>query len=160
MPSLPAEDSASTHSSDGAGLSFPSGEELLSAIRGHHVGDHPLSRLAREFGLLYEQPSPDGTDKCCCRRDELVLAVDAWVTGRLPVPHPRARLHTETLGAVIDRVAQAQVVAWQALMAMDPTGQIVHAAWFRLAELINGYTDLTIDVLHRARRLPALGDRR
>ncbi|WP_435590817.1 DUF4254 domain-containing protein [Nocardia sp. bgisy118] len=139
---------------------FPSGEALLSAIRGHHVGVHPLEKFAHQFGLLHQHRLTGLFDECRCSRLEFLLAVDVWVADHLPVPHPTATLHTETLGAVIDRLAEAQVYAYHLLMTVDPADPIVHAAWYRLAELVDGYTDLITGVTQRARRLPALGDHR
>ncbi|WP_431955843.1 DUF4254 domain-containing protein [Nocardia lijiangensis] len=139
---------------------FPSGEALLSAIRGHHVGGHPLAKLANRLGLLHRHRLTESADECRCSSAEFVLAVDAWVADHLLLPHPAATLHTETLGAVIDRLAEAQVHAYHLLMTVDPAGPIVHAAWYRLAELVDGYTDLITEVTQRARRLPVLGDHR
>lgn len=143
-------------------LSFPSDDELLLSMRGRPVGEHPLSPASREFAQLYEQlrEHPGRMAEVFCRRDELVLAIDVWVSQRLPVPHPDALLHTETIGTVIDRMAETQVHAYELLMTVDPADPRVHAAWYRLAELADGYTDLTTGVLQRARRLPALGDHR
>ncbi|MFI7664154.1 DUF4254 domain-containing protein [Nocardia sp. NPDC049526] len=142
----------------GAVALFPSGEALLSAIRGHHVGVHPLAKLAHDFGVIYQRRLAMFGSECHCRRDELALAVDVWVTDHLPIPRPGASMHTETLGAVIARLAEAQVHAYHLLMTIDPADPAVHAAWSRLAELVDGYTDLTTDIARRARRLPALGD--
>lgn len=141
------------------GTPFLSGEALLSAIRGHHIGIHPLAKLAHEFGLMYQRRLATFGSECRCRRDELALAVDVWVADHLPIPHPTATMHTETLGALIARLAEAQVHAYHLLMTIDPVDPAVHAAWYRLAELVDGYTDLITDVARRARRLPALGDR-
>lgn len=129
----------------------------MSAIRGHHLGHHPLTRLAHQLGRMHHWLLLGAGRECRCRRTELILAVDVWVGGHLPRPHPAATLHTETLGAVIDRLAHAQVRAYHLLMTIDPADARVHAAWYRLAELIDGYTDLTTEVTRRTRRLPALG---
>ncbi|MEU2254435.1 DUF4254 domain-containing protein [Nocardia xishanensis] len=139
---------------------FPAGEAMLSAIRGHHVGVHPLTQLAHQLGLLYRHRLTGPVDECRSSSIELIFAVDLWVANHSPDPHPTATLHTETLGAVIDRLAEAQVRAYHLLMTVDPTDPIVHAAWYRLAELVDGYTDLTTAVTQRARRLPAPRDRR
>ncbi|MEU2032560.1 DUF4254 domain-containing protein [Nocardia amamiensis] len=162
MVTAPANPAAAVPVVTRGDLSFPSDDELLLSMRGRPVGNHPLSRSAREFAQLYEQlrEHPECMYEICCRRDELVLEVDAWVAQRLLVPHPNATLHTETIGAVIDRLAESQVHAYTLLMTVDPADPRVHAAWYRLAELADGYTDLTTGVLHRARRLPALGDHR
>ncbi|MGY2091087.1 DUF4254 domain-containing protein [Nocardia gipuzkoensis] len=135
-----------------------SGEALLSAIRGHHVDDHQLAKLAHEFGAMYHRHLTGLERECHCRRAELIIEVDVWVGDRLPIPHPGATLHTETLGAVIDRLAEAQVRAYHLLMSIDPADPRVHAAWYRLAELVDGYTDLITEIAQRSRRLPALGD--
>ncbi|MGW4769888.1 DUF4254 domain-containing protein [Nocardia sp. NPDC004278] len=116
--------------------------------------------MAHEFGVMYQRRLPTFSSECGCRADELALAVDVWVADHVPIPHPGARMHTETLGAVIARLAQAQVYAYHLLMTIDPADPLVHAAWYRLAELVDGYTDLTTDIARRARRLPTLGDRR
>ncbi|MEV6336195.1 hypothetical protein AB0M12_15910 [Nocardia vinacea] len=109
---------------------FLSGEASLSANQGHHVGIPPLATMVHEFGVVYER--------------------------RLAA----ARMHTETLVAVIARLAEAQVYACHLLMRIDPADAAAHAAWFGLAELVDGYTDLTTDPVPTARRLPALGDHR
>ncbi len=145
-----------------AGLdrSLLSGEALLSAIRGHHVGDHQLAQLACELGGLHHRRLLGRDSECCRRRTELVSAVDVWMGAHLPIPHPDARVHTETLGAVIDRMAETQVRAYHLLMTVDPSDPQVHADWYRLAELVDSYTDLVTGLSHRAIRLPALGDHR
>ncbi|MGV9676923.1 DUF4254 domain-containing protein [Nocardia sp. NPDC003482] len=138
---------------------LPSGEELCAAIRGHHIGDHPVLELAAEFGRLY-QAMRTCVNQCCCPRAELVFAVDAWAATHLPVPCGGARMHTESLGAVIDRLARLQVHAYHLLMTVADlsTDPQVHAAWYRLAELVEGYTDLNTELSRRSLRLPALGD--
>lgn len=63
-------------------------------------------------------------------------------------------MHSESLGTVIDRLAVRQVQAFHLLMNAEPSDPIVHAAWYRLAELVDDYTDLTTAVARRSRRLP------
>lgn len=138
-------------------LLLPS-DTLLAAIRGHHVGAHPLARLAYRFGVLYQRIRIERVDECCCRRAELILATDAWTAVHLPVPHPAARLQNETLGVVIDRISDAQVRAYHLLMTVEPADPRVHAAWYRLAELVDGYTDLSTGLLQRRYRLPTPDD--
>ncbi|MET7773762.1 DUF4254 domain-containing protein [Nocardia sp. NPDC005366] len=140
-------------------LILPSAEYLCSAIRGHHVAAHRVTRIAAGLGRLYQRGSSARAPRCCCGRGELVLAIDTWVAEHLPVPHPDARLHTETVGAVIDRLARTQVYAYRLLMTVDNVADPqVHAAWYRLAELVDGYTDLNTSLSQRSLRLPALGD--
>ncbi|WP_329414649.1 DUF4254 domain-containing protein [Nocardia vinacea] len=157
MHAVPGPDPSAPGELDAVAL-FLSGEALLSAIRGHHVGIHPLAKLAYEFGVMCQRRLVTFGSECRCCTDELAFAVDVWVADRLPVPHPGARMHTETLGTVIARLAEAQVYAYHLLMTVDPADPAVHAAWYRLAELVDGYTDLTTEIARRARRLPALGD--
>lgn len=137
-------------------LSFPSGEELLAAIRGHHVGPHPLTRLASELGYLHRSHRGQQHAPTCWRRTAVTAAIDLWVTAHLPTPRPRAALHTETLGTTVDRLAAAQVHAYHLLMTLPPADPQVHAAWSRLAELVNAYADLTTEVLRGQRRLPTM----
>ncbi|WP_330251435.1 DUF4254 domain-containing protein [Nocardia sp. NBC_00565] len=142
-------------------LSFPSGEELLSAIRGHHVGQHPLDEYAHELGSMYTDllAQPELEELSQVGTASFVGVIDEWVAARLPQPRPGAALHTEGIGAVIDRMAAALIHAYHLLMTLDPAGPRVHAAWSHLAELVDAYTDLTTEVLHRSRRLPVLEER-
>ncbi|WP_051163451.1 DUF4254 domain-containing protein [Nocardia brevicatena] len=135
---------------------FPTGEALLSAIRGHHVGPHPLTSIAYRFGQLHQQRLHDPACPVCPLRAALSRQADHWVAEHAPPPHPDAVLHSESLGTVIDRLAVQQVHAFHLLMTAEPSAPDVHAAWYRLAELIDDYTDLTTAVVRRARRLPAL----
>jgi hypothetical protein len=133
---------------------FPTGEALLSAIRGHHVGPHPLTSIAYQFGQLHQQYLHGPARPVCRFRAELSRQTDLWVVDHVPPPHPEATLHSESLGTVIDRLAVQQVQAFHLLMNADPSDPIVHAEWYRLAELVDDYTDLTAAVAHRCRRLP------
>ena len=133
---------------------FPTGEALLSAIRGHHVGPHPLTSIAHRFGQLHQQYLHGPACPACPGRSELSRQADLWVVEHVPPPHPEAILHSESLGTVIDRLAIQQVQAFHLLMDAEPSDPIVHAAWYRLAELVNYYTDLTTAVARRSRRLP------
>ncbi|WP_328393524.1 hypothetical protein [Nocardia sp. NBC_00416] len=42
----------------------------------------------------------------------------------------------------------------EALLSAEPSDPIVHAEWYRPAQLIDDYTDLANAVARRARRLP------
>jgi hypothetical protein len=81
-----------------------------------------------------------------------VIDIDRCVTSALPPAHGGAHVHTETLGAVVDRVAQFTATAYAALAnAVDWT---LGDAWERLAELAIGYEDLVTDLESGRRRLP------
>ncbi|WP_067566080.1 DUF4254 domain-containing protein [Nocardia acidivorans] len=114
------------------------------------------------------------------RRTDLVARIDEWVA--INIPHRAgASLHTETLGAVIDRMAAKWVAAQQALGFPPPetaprlkltegrvrrrssphlgepprhTDSEAHLQWYRLAELADGYKDLITEVAQHRRRLP------
>lgn len=94
-------------------------------------------------------------------RAGLVAHIDEWVAANI-AHRSGASLHTETLGAVIDRMAEKWVAAQHALGA-EPDAQTTtplqreartHLQWCRLAELTDGYRDLVTDVVEQRRRLP------
>ncbi|MFF3573225.1 DUF4254 domain-containing protein [Nocardia jiangxiensis] len=96
-------------------------------------------------------------------RAKLVAGIDIWVAETIP-HRTGATLHTETLGAVIDRLAAKWVAAQDALGLLRADGESgphpreadleAHLHWVRLAELTDGYKDLITDVAERRRRLP------
>ncbi|WP_433757255.1 hypothetical protein [Nocardia sp. CA-135398] len=71
---------------------------------------------------------------------ELVANINAWATEHLPL---RAADHrAAALGDIIDRIAATADRAFHLLMTDDLTGEHMHVAWTRLAELSNAYGDL------------------
>ncbi|SUB11522.1 DUF4254 domain-containing protein [Nocardia brasiliensis] len=88
------------------------------------------------------------------RRVELVMAIDDWVARSVPQHRLGATLHTETVGAVIDRLAESSVRAHHALMTLDAHDERLHGAWHHLAELADAYDDLVRDISAGRRRLP------
>ncbi|MBL1078666.1 DUF4254 domain-containing protein [Nocardia sp. 2] len=113
------------------------------------------------------------------RRTELIARIDDWVAGNIPHHRNGASLHTETLGAVIDRMAAKWVAAQEALGGPTPPARTAskstdgrawrrgvsaaqrhivdseaHLQWYRLAELADGYRDLITEVAQHRRRLP------
>lgn len=145
---------------------LPSSDLMLRACRGHRVIGGPLLWFARDLAVLHErrsigrggsEPEPDPTAivEIERRRIELVMAIDDWVARTVPQHRLGATLHTETIGSVIDRLAESSVRAHHALMTLDADNEILHGAWHHLAELADGYDDLVRDVLAGRRRLPA-----
>lgn len=144
---------------------LPSSDLLLRACRGHRVIGGPMLWFARDLAVLYERqlgrggsiPDPDSAliIEIGRRRVELVMAVDDWMLRTLPQPRAGATLHTETIGAVIDRLAEASVRAHHALMTLDANDEVLHSAWHHLAELADGYDDLVREVVAGRRRLPS-----
>lgn len=118
------------------------------------MGPHPVTRLANGLGALYQEL------EFCGRRAELVGSVDTWAASHLPTPRSDARSTPETLGIVVDRIAYTQVHAYRLLLTADDlAAPRVHAAWHRLAELADSYTDLVPAVGRRGVRLSDDRDR-
>lgn len=145
---------------------LPTSDLLLRACRGHRVIGGPLLWFARDLAVLHERrligrggAEPDNTPAVVIeidrRRTELVMAIDDWISRSVPQHRLGATLHTETVGSVIDRIAEASVRAHHALMTMDANDELLHIAWHHLAELADAYDDLITDVLAGRRRLPA-----
>ncbi|KAF0848301.1 DUF4254 domain-containing protein [Nocardia caishijiensis] len=143
---------------------LPFSDLLVRACRGHRVVGGPLLWFARDLAVLHEKRvvgrggrvESDAVvlREIDCRRSELVLAIDDWVLRGVPQHRLGATLHTETIGAVIDRLAESSVRAHHALMTLDADDELLHSAWHHLAELADAYDDLVRDVLAGRRRLP------
>ncbi|WP_194837541.1 DUF4254 domain-containing protein [Nocardia sp. XZ_19_369] len=140
---------------------LPPKHQLLQACRGDQSVDHPLLRLARELSDLHEQrlyaaretiADRRHIDQIDVRRARLVRDIDRWVTLQLPPSHGAAYIHTETVGAVIDRLAQFTACAFAALASASQWE--LGDAWEQLAELAVGYDDLAAEVCAGRRRLP------
>ncbi|WP_157103791.1 hypothetical protein [Nocardia harenae] len=86
-------------------------------------------------------------------------SVDTWAAQHLPPPRSNARPVAESFGTVVDRIAYSQVRAYRLLMTADDlAAPRVHAAWYRLAELADTYTDLITAFGRRTVRLPDLSE--
>ncbi|WP_194818964.1 DUF4254 domain-containing protein [Nocardia sp. XZ_19_385] len=131
-------------------------ERRRSALQAAHALDAAPSRVAACSQLV------DDIDE---HRRELIAVIDDWVATNV-AHRTGASLHTETLGAVIDRMAAKWIAAQQALgmngHGSAPPPQVAsrnhdadaHLQWTRLAELADGYQDLITDVVEHRRRLP------
>jgi hypothetical protein len=136
------------------GVPLPGKNLLLAACRGD-AHDHPLLRSARELAELHELrlgASRERADEIDQERVGLVRAIDQWVAGQLTPSLGAARVHTETVGAVVDRLGQFTACAFAALAG--GSNSELGDAWERLAELAIGYEDLKDEVLVGRRRLP------
>ncbi|MER7450832.1 DUF4254 domain-containing protein [Nocardia beijingensis] len=138
------------------GSALPSPSALLCALGGQHV-DGPVSRWARELTELHRQCREDAreTAETRRRRTELIDRIDTWAALHLPSADPAVRVHHESLGEMIDRMAAVAEEAFHLLMHDDPGGERMHAAWTRLAELEIAYTDLVRAIGDGRRRLPS-----
>ncbi len=73
-------------------------------------------------------------------RTKLMLEIDRWAALHPPVPHGGARLHAETIGGIVDRLAQLSVQAY--LRLADPSDDEFGHATAVLTDLADAYQDL------------------
>lgn len=139
---------------------LPAKDVLLHACRVEPRDDHPLLRGIHLLAGLHERQLRGEVDATHFRagRHTIALAVDYWAATKLPVPRGGARMHTETLGSVLDRLARHSAYA-HAVLASASRRQ-VHEAWEYLAELTLGYEDLAVELTAGSRRLPPFPDPR
>ncbi|MGY2061858.1 DUF4254 domain-containing protein [Nocardia gipuzkoensis] len=136
-------------------LLLPTKQQVLHACRGIDSDVHPMLSAAHGLAELHERRL--GAEPECIReidglRADLVNHIDQWVRETVTPAPGSARIHTETMGAVIDRLAQLTADAYAALAGTrqwEPGD-----AWERLAELAVGYEDLVEEVAYGRRRLP------
>ncbi|MTE12886.1 DUF4254 domain-containing protein [Nocardia aurantiaca] len=137
---------------------LPTAPQLLCAFQGRRFQDRVLLRSAHALAELHERRAqvrdPMMVGEIDCRRGELVDDINDWVEQELPQHRNGATLHTESLGAVVDRMARSWVEANQAIDHEGAASDSTHKHWYHLAELVDGYTDLVIDVAGGRRRLP------
>ncbi|WP_225732232.1 MULTISPECIES: DUF4254 domain-containing protein [unclassified Nocardia] len=137
---------------------FPSKNMVLEACAGTVVVPHPILQAAYELASLHEArlgTAVDTTNEIDCARAKLMHDIDCWVSAEKPQPLEAAYLHTESVGMVVDRIAQFSVDAHTALAYGLPESQ-VHHRWQRLAELAVGYSDLAFEISTGTRALPDL----
>ncbi|MGW5143266.1 DUF4254 domain-containing protein [Nocardia beijingensis] len=136
---------------------LPTKELVLRACRTAPRRAHPVLEAAHLLAGLHQRRlrrelgSANDIDQ---HRARLVLAIDRWVATQTPPPHGGAYMHTETVGMVVDRLAQFSACAHGILSGAPEWA--VHNAWERLAELALGYEDLAYEVVAGVRRLPYL----
>ncbi|WP_330232049.1 DUF4254 domain-containing protein [Nocardia sp. NBC_00508] len=137
---------------------LPSKDFVLEACTGRIRLPHPLLEAAYELAALHEArldtpyPAREEIDR---HRTRLTRHIDRWVASALPQAMGAAYLHTETVGAVVDRLARYSVLAHTALHR-DTRQPEMHYAWQQLAELALGYGDLSFELTAGRRRLPTL----
>lgn len=141
---------------------LPDWHELLAAFCGH-IGDqpedHPVTRWARALAELHlerlerrveqqwmEPGAAAGTDEL---RARTVVFIDDWVATRAR----RRGARVESLGAVVDAMAAAHVHAVHLLKTAERVSdEEVHAAWYLLAQMADGWTDHAASVLGPLRK--------
>ncbi|MET8774896.1 DUF4254 domain-containing protein [Nocardia sp. NPDC050713] len=133
----------------------PGKEQLVAACRGFPHDDHPMLEAAGELAQLHalrERTPAREVAKLDRRRDQLVRAIDRWMTLATPVPGGAAHAHSETVGRMVDRLAQLTTQACVPLAAApDP---VFYEAWVQVVELADVYQDLVDALQAGTRRVP------
>ncbi|MEU1984388.1 DUF4254 domain-containing protein [Nocardia sp. NPDC019395] len=137
---------------------LPTATQLLCSFQGTKFADHDLLRSAHALAALHARRATMRDARLVVevdhRRRELVEDIDDWIIERAPLRH-EGLIHTETLGAVIDRMASGWVDANQVVETDGSRDHHARKRWHRLAELIDGYTELITEIVGGRRRLPA-----
>jgi hypothetical protein len=136
---------------------FPTKNQLLQACRSDEHDPHPILRYAHELSALQERrlcADRDGMSEIDDDRTRVVEQIDRWVLLEIPPAHGSASIHTETMGAVIDRLAQYTARAYMVLAGNAAGDRELWDIWERLAELAVAYEDLSSEVAAGRRRLP------
>ncbi|WP_454198060.1 DUF4254 domain-containing protein [Nocardia sp. Marseille-Q1738] len=142
----------------GSGQLLPSKHLVLEACTGSIRQPHPILEAAYELAALHEARLDTpyaGRQEIDHHRTRLTRHIDRWVASALPQAMGAAYMHTETIGAVIDRLAKYSVFAHTALHR-DTQQPHIHYVWQQLAELSLGYGDLSFELAAGTRRLPNL----
>ncbi|WP_433192140.1 hypothetical protein ACQP1G_25705 [Nocardia sp. CA-107356] len=130
---------------------LPSARKVLCAVRSrHHTDDHPAARwdspLADWHRTSSDSAYTDAVRGEYCQSGYLVHRIDLAIEQH----SCGGTLHTETVGLVSDRIADARVRAETVPTTAATTAEPrVHTAWHRLLELVDGYDDVA-----GSRRLP------
>jgi hypothetical protein len=136
---------------------LPTAPQILCAFQGRRFQDRELLRSAHALAELHARRREVRdvlVAEIDCRRSELVDDINEWIAQEIPQHRNGASLHTESLGAVVDRMARSWVDANQAIDVDGARSDNTHKYWYHLAELVDGYTDLVTDVAGGRRRLP------
>ncbi|MBF6210186.1 DUF4254 domain-containing protein [Nocardia puris] len=142
--------------SEGGGTALPSRELVLRAVCGVLDEDDPLLAAAHQLSRLHEQREAGTaeTSDIDWQRARLVCEIDRWVGLLTPPPSPEAPLHTESVGTVVDRLAQLAVLTYLAL-ARGCDDRLADSQQ-RLHELSWAYDDLIAEIRTGTRRLPGV----
>ncbi|MQY19489.1 hypothetical protein NRB20_25790 [Nocardia sp. RB20] len=141
---------------------LPSKVLLVQACTGTATPNHPILLACRELTRLHQSrldcsianiPVIDSV------RRNTVREVDRWVSASGTQTPTAPFLHTETLGTVIDRIAEYSVAA-QASLTQDVRELHRHYLWQRMSELAVAYEDLASEIQVGRRRVPELADLR
>ena len=136
-------------------IPLPSKDLILQACSGRVAIPHPVLQAAYELSSLHEARLDATADLRAIdhERAGLVCRVDGWVSDEQPPVHDAAHLHTETVGMVIDRLAQFSADVNTAAKQTSSTLPFRYAQ-HRLTELAIAYSDLAFEIASGTRRLP------
>lgn len=128
---------------------------IAIALAAHHAKQWAAEDLSRNaVDNDAKAAAKNLIDQLNARRVELVAQIDDWIADEVPT-NPRASLHTETLGSVVDRLAIAWVRCQQLVSSGLGEQRSGGVAQRQLAELASAYDDLLHDLVEGRRRLPA-----
>ncbi len=137
---------------------LPTATQLLCSFQGTKFADHDLLSSAHALAALHARRATMRDSRLVAevdnRRRELVEDIDDWIRERGSLPRD-GLIHAETLGDVIDRMAWSWVYANEVIETDGARDEHARKRWHRLAELIDGYTELIGDIIGGRRRLPA-----
>ncbi|MFD3744934.1 hypothetical protein [Nocardia sp. NPDC058633] len=134
---------------------LPGRDVLLAAFRGLPHDDHPLLDAAGELALLHqlrERTPVSEAEHIDRRRGQLMRAIDRWVILAAPVPPAAAGEHCETLGGLVDRLAEHCTQAFVALAGAPES--VFYDEWVRLDDLADSYERLIDDLWSGVCSLP------
>ncbi|WP_054812204.1 DUF4254 domain-containing protein [Nocardia arizonensis] len=135
---------------------LPSKDTLLAACRGFpQQVDHPVLTAAAELAVLHqtrERTPHYALAVIDAHRVRLMESIDAWVLVSLPEPMSSARVHTQTMGQVIDRIAQLTSYTYTVLAGSSD--EVFADAAANVEELAHGYEELAEELVAGVRRLP------
>lgn len=135
---------------------LPSKDMVLSACAGTITLAHPILHAAEQLASLHEARDRSDAGVLDRERARLVSLIDDWVAAEKPPAFGAAYLHSETVGMIIDRLAQLSVDAREAAQGPISAPQLRDA---RLTELAHAYGDLAFEIARGTRRLPEFSHR-
>ncbi len=146
---------------------LPSKDMLAQACSGVVTMPHPVLLVAYELASLHgarvDLVAQEGMRESGMAaelvgdidrmRTELVRDLDRWVAANTPQPRGAASLHTETVGMVVDRIAEFWIAARTGFEQSVSESNLYHLR-HRLSEVCAAYSDLTFEIHTGTRRLP------
>lgn len=133
---------------------------LIRACASTAIPTHPILLACRELACLHRARldySNTNIPEIDNARQNAVREVDRWLSASGTQTPTAPFLHTETVGTVIDRIAEYSIAA-QAGLARGVRELHRHYLWHRMSELAVAYEDLATEIHAGRRRVPDLAD--